>query len=219
MESLGADLLVIQECENPEYSTKVFAEWAGDGYLWYGKDKNKGIGIFPLGDISVERWLIEDGALELFLACRINRTIPLVAVWTKYANSPNFRYIGQFWKYLQLHKSRFAKELPIICGDLNSNVLWDEWDRWWNHSDVVRELEEIALYSLYHGYFNELQGDESQPTFYMQRKIDRPYHIDYVFAPEYLLSGAKLEVGCPQDWLKWSDHMPVVFDVEVSAGC
>lgn len=45
VDSLGADLLLIQECENPELCSKYYREWAGD-YLWTGTDKNKGIGIF-----------------------------------------------------------------------------------------------------------------------------------------------------------------------------
>jgi len=149
LESIGADILVIQECENPALSTKNYQEWAG-AYLWKGENKNRGIGIFSRNGHKLEKINWDDDGLQLFLPCRVGNLLNLIAVWTKQANSPNFRYIGQFWKYLQLHKEQFASANSIICGDFNSNTQWDEWDRWWNHSDVVRELDEINIHSLYH---------------------------------------------------------------------
>ena len=103
----------------------------------------------------------------------------------------------------------------INSGDLNSNVQWDEWDRWWNHSDVVRELEEINIHSLYHHIMGEGQGKESMPTLFMHRKVEKLYHIDYVFISKKLIGKNKnnIEVGDPELWLKYSDHMPIVFSV------
>jgi exonuclease III len=46
VDALDADILVIQECEDPTQSTNAYRAWASD-YLWVGTSKNKGIGIFP----------------------------------------------------------------------------------------------------------------------------------------------------------------------------
>ena len=144
----------------------------------------------------------------------VNDRYTLVAIWTKQANSQNFGYIGQFWKFLQIHKLRLRGDDTILCGDLNSNARWDEADRWWNHSDVVQELEEIGVYSLYHHVEAEEQGNETRKTFYMYRKRERSYHIDYVFLSTNLLGTSSLEIYEPNPWLEYSDHVPVVFTVE-----
>lgn len=92
----------------------------------------------------------------------------------------------------------------------NCNTQWDEWDRWWNHSDVVRGLQELGLKSLYHQIQGEAQGKEEMPTFFMCRRKAKPYHIDYAFLSEALLQKASLEIGHPKNWLEHSDHMPVM---------
>jgi len=80
---------------------------------------------------------------------------------------------------------------------------------------VVRELEEINIHSLYHHIMGEEQGKESKPTLFMHRKPEKPYHIDYVFTSKGLLGDNKnmIDVGRPDKWLEYSDHMPIVFSV------
>lgn len=224
--SLNADVLVVQECEDPARSTNQYREWAGE-YLWTGESKNKGIGIFPKHGNTVEAlnwnrdfklnglssknpsttWNTSD--LKLFLPFRINNDITALAVWTKENNSKSFSYIGQLWKYIQIHRDNLKSERTMIIGDFNSNTQWDSPDRWWSHSDVVEELKEIGLLSLYHKQLNEDQGQESLPTFYLQRKPEKPYHIDYAFISQDTINKSKISVGNINDWIGVSDHMPL----------
>lgn len=189
-------------------------DWSGN-FIWEGANKNKGIGIFVGNNIKISRLEWDDFGLQQFISCRINDTINLLAVWTKQANSPNFRYIGQLWKYIQKHKGSLSSGQHVICGDFNSNVQWDEWDRWWNHSDVVRELQEIDIQSLYHRHYREAQGSESRPTFFLHRNVERPYHIDYAFASkEVFVEGRDmLMIGSRDEWLVASDHLPLTFTI------
>jgi exonuclease III len=220
LDEYNADILVIQECEKPVESTKNYKDWA-DYYLWKGNNKNKGLGIFFRKEFKVEalEWSDENTnykneILESFLPCRINDDTILIGVWTKKANSEVFGYMGQFWKYLQLHKSKLEGQKVIIVGDFNSNTRWDLWDRWWNHSDVVRELEEIGIKSLYHHMHDEVQGKESKPTFFLQRKLEKPYHIDYVFVSESLIHDkCDIKVGDRDKWLEISDHLPLLAEI------
>lgn len=198
---------------NPvESKHSEYREWAKN-HLWIGERKNKGIGIFANNNILLEElnWSdkYEDQKVKHFLPCIVNQDFNLIAVWTHRNNSPTTGYIGQLLKYLQIHKSKLQKGL--IIGDFNSNVFWDKKSGWWNHSDVVRELKEIGIESLYHKYWREEQGKETRPTLFLQKNLKKPYHIDYVFGSMDFQNGIKkMEVGEVHQWLKISDHMPLI---------
>jgi len=214
----NADVIIIQECEDPiESKHKDFIQWA-ENYLWIGDSKNKGIGVFAKNGVKLEKlnWsnLYEDHEVKYFLPFRIDDKYNIIAAWAHQNNSPNFGYIGQIWKYIQINKIKIANS--IIIGDFNSNKIWDEWDRWWNHSDVVNTLSEMGLESVYHKYFNENQGEESKATFFLQRKLDKPYHIDYCFSPISLFENLiKFEVGDFRKWQLFSDHNPLFLEYDL----
>lgn len=228
--SFDADILVIQECENPELSTSEYRDWAGK-YLWIGESKNRGIGVFPKGQNSVRQlnwngvfemdglknqsrslsW--ESGELRLFLPFLVNDQLTILAVWTKGKDNEVFGYMGQFWKFLQIHRQELNKPETVILGDFNSNVRWDKPDRWWNHSDVVSELSMIGIQSVYHHVWQEEQGSETQPTFFLHRNPKKAYHIDYVFASEPILERCDLEIGTYKNWISASDHLPLVLTI------
>ena len=119
----NADLSIIQECENPaEIQHKQYQDWA-ENYLWIGDDRNKGLAVFAKPEIKLEKlnWSnqYKDHFVKHFLSCSINQDFDLLAVWTHRNNSPNFGYIGQLWKYLQVNKDKLNN--TIIAGDFNSN--------------------------------------------------------------------------------------------------
>jgi len=224
--TLGADILVVQECEDPSLSTNAYKDWAGE-YLWVGTSKNKGIGVFPKNGHTVKQlnwnktfsigalrstsaslsWSTSD--LKLFLPFTIDDTYTALGVWTKGSDAEAFGYMGQFWKYLQLHHEDLSNANTIILGDFNSNAQWDKQDRWWSHTDVINELEQMGIKSLYHTQCNEAQGQESTPTFYHQRKLAKPYHIDYVFMSKTLIDKSSINTGSVDTWLEVSDHLPL----------
>jgi exonuclease III len=213
----NADIIIIQECENPtESKDKKYQEWA-ENHIWIGDNKNKGLAVFAKPEIKLEKldWTnqFKDHPVKHFLPCKINDDFNLLAIWTHRNNSPNFGYIGQLWKYIQINKDKLNES--IIAGDFNSNTIWDEWDRWWNHSDVVNELNELGLESFYHRLSGEFQGKETKPTLYFQRELTRPYHIDYIFGTKKFTDKIiKIEIGQFDKWIAKSDHMPIICEIE-----
>lgn len=208
--TLNADVYVIQECENPATASGEYRDWAGH-YVWAGKSDRKGVGIFVKNGLSVKALDWPSYGLEQFVPVRIADCINLLAVWTK--NSANMAYIGQFYQYLQ-HHSDLLDSSTIICGDFNSNAIWDKRGRVWNHSECISILSKLGFSSLYHDNTNEHQGSETRPTFYLHRNILKSYHIDYFFANASNFNILpKIEVGEAAEWLEVSDHMPVIFTV------
>ena len=79
---------------------------------------------------------------------------------------------------------------------------------------MILELKEIGIESLYHAQHKEEQGEEMIPTFYLHRKVGKPYHIDYAFLSSDLIEKGRLIVGSKSDWLTSSDHMPLIVTLE-----
>lgn len=52
--------------------------------------------------------------------------------------------------------------------------------------------------------------EETKPTSYQSRHLDKPYHIDYVYAAKE--SVIALQIGGADKWLELSDHMPLTFE-------
>ncbi|MCW7471732.1 endonuclease/exonuclease/phosphatase family protein [Leptospira kanakyensis] len=232
IKNLNPDIIIIQECENPNLYKKEFLSFEYKSFIWEGESKNKGIGIFTKPNLKLQKlewnhvfeisiseiksdllkWNSKD--LKQFLPFSINDNIHFIAVWTKGNENQAFGYVGQFWKYILANKNEILNQKPIIIGDFNSNKIWDKIDRWWNHSEIINILESWNYKSLYHEKFQEEQGKEKNPTFFLQRKREKPYHIDYAFIQSVKLKKASLELGKFEDWIEFSDHLPLIIEFD-----
>jgi exonuclease III len=209
LEQFDVDVMVIQECEDPALSKdEAYRRWA-ENFLWQGDNKNKGLGVFVRPGIPLSRHSWDDGGMKYFLPVRVNDSFDIVAVWAHQGKAGTYQYIGQFWNYLQLNKVKLRE--CVIIGDFNSNTIWDKPKRSWNHSNVVKELIDIGIRSVYHEITGELQGAESTPTFYLQKNPGKPYHIDYLFAcSNQFPIVSDFLIGNPNEWLGISDHVPII---------
>ncbi len=215
-----ADIYIIQECENPALvkNDEIFRKFS-ENALWIGDNKNKGLGVFSKKDHNIEKlsWneTYRGHQLKWFIPFKINNGLTFLAVWNHHAKAKAFKYIGQFWLYMQNNKELLHN--CIIAGDFNSNSIWDSWDRWWNHSDCVKDLEVINTHSIYHKRLYIKQGSEQDKTFFLHHNSQKGYHIDYIFSPEKYLDQTKdFEIGKYDKWSSKSDHLPLVWEFYIS---
>jgi hypothetical protein len=209
LQNLLPDVCVVQECEDPTRSaSNPYREWSANS-LWIGDNKNRGLGIFAKSHIRLEPIELDADGLGTFLPCKLDGSITLLGAWTRRTEAYDFRYIGQPWKYLNLHAEALRTEVSIVMGDFNSNVILDKRHAAASHTSVVQQLSNIGLESLYHHAKSVPQGKDRDATLFLQRNLKKPYHIDYAFIPKNLLPSSTIGIGESQTWLKYSDHMPV----------
>ena len=204
---LGADIYVIQECENPETSkSEEYRDFVKNGF-WIGDIPFKGLMVFsPNPEINLEllNWSTQD--YRFFLPIRVNDRFTLVGSW---ACNP---YIQEFTDFLHTAKEHIDKG-SIILGDLNSNVIFDKdnYKTGKTHSKIVEDFLEIGLEDIYHFKSGDEQGKEKVPTFYLYRHLDKPYHIDHCFAAPEVVK--KMTIHARWQWLTLSDHLPIEIEL------
>lgn len=209
----NADIYVIQECEDPsQANNEEYLEFAGDNYFWCGNYKDKGLGIFAKEDIKLEKIPDLNEEFDHFIALRVNDSFNLLGVWAM----P--KYVEMIHDYFDANGDLFDENL-IMCGDFNSNAIWDKEHKTKdaegndkNQTNLVLKLEKSNLVSAYHHLNDERQGEESQATFFMYRHLDKPFHIDQVFASVDRVK--ELEIGNAEKWIELSDHLPIIFEID-----
>ena len=203
----GADIYVIQECENPEKTTSLSYKQFAMNYIWKGDLPYKGLGVFAKPDISLDRLKWSDHLLRHFIPIKVNNSFTLLAVW---ACNP---YIEEYAVYQDIYFDNFDQNMVII-GDFNSNKVFDTKYRlasYRSHSAVVENLAGKGLYSAYHSITKENHGEETTSTFYLHRNKDKPHHIDYCFVSSDRINSFSI---LQDDWLNYSDHIPLMIDLK-----
>lgn len=198
-----ADIFIIQECENPIKYKDTFNSYNGN-YIWFGLNDNKGLCVFAKDGIILKDNCWKNYGLRHFLSVNVNQKFDLLCVW---ASPP---YIEEYFVYQQIYKDKFSDNM-IIMGDFNSNSIWDKKHRERNHSEVVRQLNEMGLVSAYHFISNEAQGKETKGTFFLHRDIEKSYHIDYCFVKAEKIK--EFYIMPQEEWLGFSDHVPIVLEL------
>ncbi|MCD1627119.1 MAG: endonuclease/exonuclease/phosphatase family protein [Paracoccaceae bacterium] len=211
IDSLDADILIIQECEDPAQSQDAaYRTWAGENYAWIGTTASKGLGIFPRRNLAIEplRWTHE----ARFFLPRAVAGVPVCAVWAHRATRKGRNYIGQISQALDSRAQWLNDPACIFAGDFNSSAVWDGPRKSWGHTPTMQRLAALGLQSAYHRHYNVAHGDELHPSFFLQRNLAKPYHLDYILTGKAWQIGA-LRIGAPAEWLACSDHMPLMAEL------
>lgn len=208
------DILVVPECEHPDKLVFSADTRKPTDSLWFGKNKNKGLGIFSYSKFRFKVLDVHNDNLEMIIPIAVSDgkfDFTLFAVWANNPSDKDGQYITQVWKAIHQYDSCIKEKQTILIGDFNSNTIWDRPRRVGNHSTVVNRLEEKQIFSVYHKYYKQQQGKEQHPSFYLYKSKFKPYHLDYCFASVDMVKHLKsVEVGDYDYWMRYSDHVPLM---------
>jgi len=216
----GPDLAVIQECERPE-KLLFPADFKPSSIAWFGDNTAaKGVGVFGFSGLQVEAAAeVYDPTIRYCVPLRVTGAwnFHLVAIWAMPQTIPRgSSYVGQVCRALEGYADFIRTQDTLLAGDFNSNQSFDRPRRPCTHGGVVERLAQEGIVSLYHAYFHEPHGQESQPTFYLTKRVNRPFHLDYFFAPAHWSRRVtRLAVGDFAEWRPWSDHCPLFVELDM----
>jgi exodeoxyribonuclease III len=208
------DILIVPECEHPDKLLFSIDTPKPADILWFGKNQNKGLAIFSYSNFRFTVLDNHNQDLQMIVPIAVTDgqfDFNLFAIWANNPTDNDGQYIEQVWKAVHYYSDLLKDTKTILVGDFNSNTIWDRKHRESNHSNVVKLLEDKGIFSTYHLHRKQTQGTEEHPTLYMYRHKDKPYYIDYCFASKDLLDKvSSVEIGDFDEWIKHSDHVPVV---------
>jgi exonuclease III len=207
------DIAIISECEHPDKLKFNSGVTLPTDIFWYGKNMNKGLGIFSYSGYKFRLHDIHRPDFRTVLPLIVTGgkiDFTLFAIWANNPQDKGYEYVGQIWKALNYYGDLIKDKKTILAGDFNSNTIWDKPRREGNHSTVVALLESKKIYSAYHQFYNQQQGKEEHNTLFMYRHRDKAYHIDYCFASiDFARKITEVKVGTHKKWKKLSDHTPL----------
>lgn len=204
LNSLNADVMIIQECEKLESDFIL-----GYQLFWEGRNEKKGIAVIVRGSGS-KKVEIDGSELAYFLPIETEWGLVL-GVWAFNHRAKKFglNISGYLVHALESYESIIRENTRVIvAGDFNNGPKWDLIKFHKNNfRHIDEELARRSFSSSYHKKQNEVPGQESFSTYFHQRNPDMGYHIDYVYSKGFEVS--ELLVGEFIDWNMSSDHVPL----------
>ncbi len=208
------DILIVPECEHPDKLIFDNNTPKPASVLWHGTNRNKGLGVYSYNDHTLKLLRTHNPELKLIIPVLVTKgalKLTLYAIWAHNPGDPDGQYVEQIWKAIHHYDKHIKKENTILTGDFNSNTIWDRKYRAGNHTNVVKRLESKKIYSAYHLFHKQIQGKEEDPTMYLYRHKNKPYHLDYCFLSTNLANKIEsVEIGRYDYWRQFSDHVPVI---------
>jgi exodeoxyribonuclease III len=217
IKALKPDLAIIQECESPERLRAGGLDLGPQSIAWCGDLAYKGLAVISFTHPCIETDTVRDPSLKLLLPVVVTGEQPLhlLAVWTKETENQDDCYVGQACLGVQKYATFINRYDTVVVGDFNSNQIWDRPNRRFQHADMVAQLSDFGLVSVYHHYYQEPQGHETRYTYYYHKKPDHPFCIDYCFVPRKWTPHLRsVTVGSYNDWHELSDHCPMIVDFD-----
>jgi exonuclease III len=209
IEFMDADICIVQECEKLKEDYFPNAK-----FFWTGRIENKGLGVLiKNGSASLDP--IHNPNLINFLPIRSDN-IKILGVWAYNHRAKKFGddVSGETIQAIEFYKEWLISEnLPCVFGgDFNNSVIWDKPNNLNNFQNINSKLEDLGFNSAYHSNTNDGFGSEETHTFFHTKQESKKYHIDYLYLKS--LESNLVELGDYDDWIKLSDHVPIMVDLQ-----
>ncbi len=214
VQQLAPDLAILPECAAPEVIVAKCPEFTFTDAQWAERSRHKGLGVFSFGDVRLSRSSSFDPRFEVFLPLRVSGPVcfHLLAVWAL-----NFRPASglNMPDALRFYRRFLSRRDAVVAGDFNNNVFWDRPGKRTNFVNVARTLSTLGLTSAYHAVTGDSFGQERHATLWFLKRWRQPYHIDYCFIPTtWVAPSLSVIVGHHKEWLKHSDHAPLLVTID-----
>ena len=208
LESIDADILIIQECE------KLKEDYFPNGkFLWTGRLENKGLGVL-IKNKSASLDPIYNPNLINFLPIQSDE-IRILGVWAynhravKFGTNVSGNTIDALDYYGEWLTEGFHP--CIFGGDFNNSPMWDKKNKPNNFQNINHTLNSFGFKSAYHSTTGDDFGVETQATLFHTKNESKKYHIDYLYLKS--LEVKSLEIGSYEDWIEYSDHVPIIVEI------
>ncbi len=179
------DIVVVQECEHPDKLLFNPGTAKPTDYLWFGKNNNKGLGIFSYSGFKLKLHRSYNEAFKWVVPINVSSDTDnfiLYAVWANNPDDPDGQYVTQVWKALNHYRKHIKKKNTNLTSDFNGNSIWDRPRRQGNHSHVVDALAAKKYTVLIIGILHKSREKKmTLPFIYTRIKTNRTILITVLF--------------------------------------
>jgi len=214
---LSPDIAVIQECETLEKLRAFCKEKIQLKSFWFvGFYPLRGVGVFFYKDYQILS-MESDISIEFIVPMKImnNFEFYLFAIWAMapMGKDKGKSYTYQIEKTITKHEGILRNNLSILIGDYNTPNIEKPVEK--TGFMVVEEFKKLEVFSAYHEYFKKGYGEHNHYTFYQHKKTEFKHMLDYCFASKSIIERiSNVEIGKYEDWIEFSDHCPLIVDVD-----
>ncbi|HEX5043011.1 MAG TPA: endonuclease/exonuclease/phosphatase family protein [Candidatus Polarisedimenticolaceae bacterium] len=213
---LAPDVAVLPECACPEVLLRRVspARLGARDLLWDGTQPSRGLAVATFGSWRVRLSPLHRARSATTLPVVLGgpAEIDLVAIWAR----PPKPDIGHRTGPEPLREA-LARVLPgggkfpiVLAGDFNRTLA--------GKGGLRADLALAGFVSAYHHVRGVPPGDEGEATFYRLRRFPSRHHLDQVLVNRETASRLRtVELHGGSRWSAWSDHVPLVVEIEVAA--
>jgi len=211
---LAPDVAVLAECACPEVLLRRIrpAELGARDLLWDGTHPSRGLAVATFGAWGARLSSLHRARSATTLPVYLSgpTDLPLVAVWARPPKPDVGHRTGP--EPLRDALSRLLPALgapAILAGDFNRTLA--------GKAGLRAHLACAGFVSAYHHVRGVLPGEEAEATFHRLRRYPSRHHLDQILVDKAIAAGIRaVEIRTGARWSAWSDHAPVVVELETS---